>query len=46
MSSSTEKQQEWPAVRVRDTFLDYFKERGHTFGMQKLLEEENGLLVV
>lgn len=23
---------EWGAARVRQTFLDYFKERGHTFG--------------
>lgn len=23
---------EWGAARVRSTFLDYFKERGHTFG--------------
>ncbi|DAA77577.1 TPA_exp: Alanine--tRNA ligase [Trichophyton benhamiae CBS 112371] len=22
---------EWPALRVRDTFLDYFKKNGHTF---------------
>ena len=27
--SSTEQ---WPAVRVRNTFLDYFKNNGHTFG--------------
>ena len=25
--------QQWSAVRVRDTFLDYFKKNGHTFGM-------------
>ena len=24
---------EWTAQKVRQTFLDYFKERGHTFGM-------------
>ena len=24
---------EWPAQKVRDTFLKYFEERGHTFGM-------------
>ena len=24
--------EQWPAVRVRDTFLDYFKNHGHTFG--------------
>lgn len=23
---------EWGAARVRSTFLEYFKERGHTFG--------------
>lgn len=23
---------EWTAQRVRDTFLDYFKQNGHTFG--------------
>ncbi|KAF2118263.1 tRNA synthetases class II (A)-domain-containing protein [Lophiotrema nucula] len=26
-----EEQHEWGAKKVRDTFLDYFKERGHTF---------------
>jgi hypothetical protein len=31
MSLAQEKH-EWGAVRVRQTFLDYFKERGHTFG--------------
>ncbi|EUC36649.1 hypothetical protein COCCADRAFT_2304 [Bipolaris zeicola 26-R-13] len=30
MSLAQEKH-EWGAVRVRQTFLDYFKERGHTF---------------
>ena len=24
--------EQWSAVRVRDTFIDYFKEKGHTFG--------------
>ncbi|ODQ60017.1 hypothetical protein WICANDRAFT_42444 [Wickerhamomyces anomalus NRRL Y-366-8] len=28
---STQTQQEWTAQKVRNTFLDYFKERGHTF---------------
>lgn len=26
--------EEWPAVRVRDTFMDYFNTNGHTFGEQ------------
>lgn len=26
------EQHEWNAVRVRDTFLQYFKDKGHTFG--------------
>src|ERR1700760_2314035 len=30
MSSVTEP---WPAHKVRETFLEYFKHRGHTFGM-------------
>ena len=29
MGSTTEK---WPAVRVRDTFIEFFKKNGHTFG--------------
>ena len=24
--------EEWPAVRVRDTFIEFFKRNGHTFG--------------
>lgn len=31
MSSHVGKE-EWPASRVRETFLDYFKKNGHTFG--------------
>ncbi|KAL1311623.1 hypothetical protein AAFC00_001734 [Neodothiora populina] len=31
MASLTEKQLQWPAAKVRDTFLDYFKKNGHTF---------------
>ena len=31
--SLVDEKHEWPAVRVRETFLEYFKERGHTFGM-------------
>ncbi|MCJ1313063.1 Alanine--tRNA ligase [Agyrium rufum] len=27
----TDKEAQWPAVKVRDTFLNYFKEKGHTF---------------
>jgi alanyl-tRNA synthetase len=27
-----DEKHEWGAQRVRDTFLEYFKERGHTFG--------------
>ena len=30
MGSTTE---EWSAVRVRDTFIDFFKKNGHTFGI-------------
>ena len=26
-------QEQWPAARVRETFLEYFKKNGHTFGM-------------
>jgi hypothetical protein len=35
MASLTEEKHEWNAVRVRETFLDYFKERGHTFGRSR-----------
>ena len=31
--SLTNGEVHWSAVRVRDTFLDYFKKNGHTFGM-------------
>lgn len=30
---ANDEQQQWAAAKVRQTFLDYFKERGHTFGM-------------
>lgn len=29
---ASDEQPQWAAARVRQTFLDYFKERGHTFG--------------
>ena len=29
---ANDEQQQWAAANVRQTFLDYFKERGHTFG--------------
>ena len=32
MASLVDEQHEWNAVRVRQTFLDYFKKNGHTFG--------------
>ena len=36
--------EQWSAVRVRDTFIDYFKEKGHTFG--KLARERELLILV
>ena len=30
--SLVDEKHEWSALRVRQTFLDYFKQRGHTFG--------------
>ncbi|KAF2498436.1 hypothetical protein BU16DRAFT_524550 [Lophium mytilinum] len=30
-TSLTEEKHEWDAVKVRDTFLEYFKKNGHTF---------------
>lgn len=35
-SSSTmaESELKWPAARVRQTFLEYFEQRGHTIGMR------------
>ena len=29
--SGTDQSTEWPASRVRSTFLDFFKEKEHTF---------------
>lgn len=31
MASDTSRP-EWTATRVRETFLEYFKQNGHTFG--------------
>ena len=36
MSSTSQYGPEWPASRVRETFLDFFKERGHTFGQREI----------
>lgn len=33
MASLVNEQHEWSALRVRQTFLDYFKQNGHTFGI-------------
>jgi alanyl-tRNA synthetase len=32
MGSTKIEAPEWSAVRVRETFLDYFKQNDHTFG--------------
>ncbi len=32
MTTSLNGEETWTAVRVRDTFLEYFKKNGHTFG--------------
>jgi alanyl-tRNA synthetase len=32
MGSTKLDPSEWTALRVRETFLDYFKQNGHTFG--------------
>ncbi|WFD44785.1 alanine--tRNA ligase [Malassezia psittaci] len=31
MSDFTSQEPKWPAIKVRETFLKYFQERGHTF---------------
>lgn len=31
--AQVDEQQKWGAVKVRQTFLDYFEKNGHTFGM-------------
>lgn len=33
MSSTARVKEQWPALRVRETFLDFFKKNGHTFGL-------------
>jgi alanyl-tRNA synthetase len=33
MASKQDDDQKWTAKTVRDTFLDYFRKNGHTFGM-------------
>lgn len=32
MASSNSEESKWSALRVRETFLDYFKKNGHNFG--------------
>lgn len=32
MGSTIDGEHEWNAVKVRNTFLDYFEKNGHTFG--------------
>lgn len=32
MSTTTGEKEQWPALLVRETFLDFFKKNGHTFG--------------
>jgi hypothetical protein len=39
MTSLAEGQHEWNADRVRETFLDYFKKNGHTFGRSRAFGE-------
>ena len=41
MGSTTE---EWPAIRVRNTFIEFFKKKGHTFGSASALD--NCILVL
>lgn len=36
--------EQWSAVRVRDTFIEYFKNKGHTFG--KLARERELLILI
>src|ERR1700761_8028113 len=37
MATLTEEKHEWSATRVRDTFIEYFKKNGHTFGTSPFL---------
>ena len=32
MANPNLSHEQWPAAKVRDTFLDFFKQKGHTFG--------------
>ena len=32
MSSIVDEEHDWPAVRVRQTFFDYFEQNGHSIG--------------
>ena len=41
MASLVDEQHEWNAVRVRQTFLDYFKKNGHTFGTAVVLLDDS-----
>lgn len=33
MASTQDGEQQWPAAKVRSTYLEYFKKQEHTFGM-------------
>ena len=38
-------QEQWPAAKVRETFLEYFRKNGHTFGTLPLLYTSTSQLI-
>jgi len=46
MASLADEKHEWSAKRVRDTYLDYFKKNGHTFGVTASLDQKSSITVL
>lgn len=46
MASTTSAEEQWTASRVRDTFLGYFKQHGHTFGAVNFTCRKTSMMLI